>query len=182
MNKALFIDRDGVINREKDYVHKIEDFEFIDGVFDALKEFISKGFLIIVITNQAGIARGLYSEKDFEDLTLWMNEEFDKKGVKITDVFFDPTHPVHGKGVYKRESEYRKPNPGMILHAVEKYTIDLKKSVLVGDKLSDAEAGRRAGIGSLFLVRTGHTVKEDDVSDDCTMVNDLSDILKIIHL
>jgi D-glycero-D-manno-heptose 1,7-bisphosphate phosphatase len=178
MSKALFIDRDGVINREKDYVHKIENFEFVDGIFEALREFISKGFLIIVITNQAGIARGLYSEKDFEELTEWMIKQFESEGVKITDVFFDPTHPEYGKGSYKKESYYRKPNPGMILQAAEKYKTDLEKSILVGDKPSDAEAGKRAGVGSLFLVRTGHQFMEKDVPPDCVVVDELKDVLK----
>ncbi len=182
MNKALFIDRDGVINREKDYVHKIEDFEFIEGIFDALREFTSRGFLIVVITNQAGIARGLYSEKDFEDLTLWMNKEFEANGVKITDVFFDPTHPVHGIGFYKRASKYRKPNPGMIFSAAEKYEVDLKKSILVGDKPSDAEAGIRAGVGSVFLVSTGHSFRKEEVPPGCLVVDELKDVLKKISL
>jgi D-glycero-D-manno-heptose 1,7-bisphosphate phosphatase len=181
MSKALFIDRDGVINREKNYVHKIEDFEFIDGIFDALREFTSKGFLIIVITNQAGIARGLYSEKVFEELTKWMIKRFESEGVKITDVFFDPTHPEHGKGSYKKESYYRKPNPGMILQAAEKYKTDLEKSVLVGDKPGDAEAGKRAGVGSLFLVRTGHQFREEDVPQGCVVVDNLKDVLINLH-
>lgn len=182
MSKALFIDRDGVINKEKDYVYKISDFEFVDGIFDALREFALKGFLIIVITNQAGIARGIFTEKDFEKLTTWMINEFKAKGVTITDVFFDPTHPVHGKGVYKKESYYRKPNPGMIFKAAEKYEIDLEKSVLVGDKISDAEAGNRAGVGSVFLVRTGHSISAKDVPAGCMVVNELKDVFIKLHL
>lgn len=182
MNKALFIDRDGVINKEKDYVFRINDFEFIDNIFEPLRLFQENGYLIIVITNQAGIGRGFYTENDFGELTKWMVKEFDKRGVKITDVFFDPTHPVYGKGVYKKESNNRKPNPGMIIQAADKYGIDLSKSILVGDKLSDAEAGRRAGIDSIFLVSTGHQVKENEVPESCIMVNELLDVVKIMHL
>ena len=91
--KALFLDRDGVINKEKDYLYKIEDFEFIDGVFETCQYFQSKGHIIIIITNQAGIARGKYSEKDYEILTEWMKNEFIKKDIKITQVYHCPHHP-----------------------------------------------------------------------------------------
>jgi D-glycero-D-manno-heptose 1,7-bisphosphate phosphatase len=138
-NKALFLDRDGVINIDKGYVHKIEDFEFIEGIFDLCKSYQDKGYLIIVITNQAGIARGYYTEEDFLKLSEWMKKEFAKKNVIITDIFYCPHHPD-----FTGECECRKPKPGMILEAAKKYNIDLSKSILIGDKITDIEAGKRA--------------------------------------
>lgn len=146
MNKALFLDRDGVINVEKNYVYKIEDFQFIEGIFELTKAFQDKGYLIIVITNQAGIGRGYYTEADLHKLNEWMIEQFKQRNITITEVYYCPYHPTHGIGEYLKDSFDRKPNPGMILKASEKYDIDLTKSVLIGDKDSDIKAGRSAKI------------------------------------
>lgn len=156
MNKALFLDRDGVINKEKNYLYKIEDFEFIDGVFETCRHFQDLGYLIIIITNQAGIARGKYSKQDFEKLTEWMVEEFKSKNIDIAKVFYCPHHPD-----FSGECECRKPKPGMILQAKREFNINLKNSILVGDKNSDIEAGIRAGVGSNFLITTGHDIKRN---------------------
>ncbi|WP_025847905.1 D-glycero-alpha-D-manno-heptose-1,7-bisphosphate 7-phosphatase [Paenibacillus ehimensis] len=152
MNKALFLDRDGVINVEKNYVYKIEDFEFVDGIFQTLKYFQDEGYLLIIITNQAGIGRGYYTEEDFHKLNNWMLDRFNEKGIKITKVYYCPYHPVHGIGQYKKDSFDRKPNPGMILKAKEEFEIDLTNSLLVGDKISDIEAGEKANMKKLFLL------------------------------
>ena len=136
MKKALFLDRDGVINKEKNYLYKIENFEFIDGVFETCKYFQDNGYLIIVITNQAGIARGKYSEDDFSKLTKWMIQEFEKKNIKISKVYHCPHHPD-----FTGECECRKPKPKMILDAQKEFNIDLIHSILIGDKNSDIEAG-----------------------------------------
>lgn len=151
MNKALFLDRDGVVNKEKNYLYKIEDFEFIDGVFETCRYFQKQGYLIIIITNQAGIARGKYTEKDFEILTDWMIIEFEKEGIKISKVYYCPHHPD-----FSGECECRKPKPKMILDAQIDLNIDLKNSILVGDKNSDVEAGIKAGIIKNYLITTGH--------------------------
>nr|WP_294795889.1 HAD family hydrolase [uncultured Mucilaginibacter sp.] len=141
MSKALFLDRDGVVNIEKNYVYKIEDFEFTDFIIDLCKTYQEKGFLIIIITNQAGIARGYYSEQDFEILTKWMIAEFHKQGVKIAKVYFCPHHPD-----FTGDCDCRKPNPGMILKAKQDFDLDLSECVLFGDKQSDIDAGISAGI------------------------------------
>lgn len=151
MHKALFLDRDGVINIEKNYVYKIEDFEFIDGIFELTKSFQDKGYLIIVITNQAGIGRGYYTEEDFHILNDWMIDQFKQKGITINDVYFCPFHPTHGIGEYKRDSFDRKPNPGMILTAKNQYDINLSESILIGDKDSDIQAGEAARVGKCIL-------------------------------
>lgn len=151
MNKALFLDRDGVINKEKEYLYKIEDFVFIDGVFDTCKYFQNLGYLIIVITNQAGIARNKYTEKDYNILTEWMIEKFKKECIKIIKVYYCPHHPQ-----YSGECNCRKPKPKMILDAKKEYNIDLTNSILVGDKNIDIEAGINAGIRNNYLITTGY--------------------------
>lgn len=151
MSRVLFLDRDGVINADYGHVWRSEDFVFLPHVFEALHRFQEAGYLLIVVTNQAGIAKGYYTEEDFAALTRWMLCEFRKRGVEITDVFYCPYHR-DGIGRYRRHSPDRKPEPGMILKARDKYSIDLAASVLVGDKLSDIEAGRRAGVGRLVLL------------------------------
>lgn len=139
--KALFLDRDGTINIEKHYVFRKEDFEFIPGIFKLIKKYSDNGFLIIVTTNQSGIARGFYTEKDFENLTGWMLKEFEKEGIKITKVYHCPHHPD-----YTGDCNCRKPNPGMILSALHEFNINPDLSVLIGDKKSDILAGQNAGI------------------------------------
>lgn len=143
---ALFLDRDGVINIDHAYVSKQEDFEFVDGIFELCRSAKKLGFLICVVTNQAGIGRGYYTEEDFLELTNWMCSVFSEEGCEIDKVYFCPTHPVHGVGEYKTDSQYRKPRPGMILQAVQEFDIDLTKSILVGDKETDIQAGIAAGI------------------------------------
>lgn len=152
MKKCLFLDRDGVINEDRGYVHKVEDFVFKAGIFELCKDYISKGFIIIVVTNQSGIGRGYYTEEDFHVLTDWMKQQFLNEGITLTDVFYCPYHP-DGLGKYKEDSFNRKPNPGMILEAAEKYNIDLKSSVLIGDRETDMEAGKRAGVGENILYK-----------------------------
>lgn len=155
--KALFLDRDGVINREKDYVHRVEDFEFVDGIFELCRAAQAQGYLPVVITNQSGIGRGYYSEAQFQELTAWMKREFALHGVEIARVYHCPYHPDAGIGEYRAESFDRKPNPGMILRAEQDLDLDLARSVLVGDRKSDMQAGEAAGVGCRVLLRTGHS-------------------------
>ncbi len=146
MNKAVFLDRDGVINEDRGYVHKIEDFVFIDGIFEKLKKYQNDGYLLIVVTNQSGIGRGYYSEEDFLKLTKYMLDEFEKKGIKITKVYHSPYRP-------EDNAMCRKPNPGMLLKAKEEFDIDMKNSIMIGDKQSDMQAGKNAGVGKLILIK-----------------------------
>lgn len=141
MNKALFIDRDGVINVDKVHIYQKEDFEFTDGIFDLCRRYSKKGYIILVITNQAGIAKGLYTEEDFKKLTQWMTEQFRDRGIIISKVYHCPHHPdIDGP------CQCRKPAPGMILQGVKDFDLDISECVLIGDMDSDLEAGRRAGI------------------------------------
>ncbi len=150
---ALFLDRDGVINVDHAYVCKKENFEFVDGIFELCRSAKELGFLICVVTNQAGIGRGFYTEKDFIELTDWMRSVFREEGSEIDKVYFCPSHPEYGVGEYKTDSPFRKPGPGMILQASQELDIDLAKSILVGDKESDILAGVAAGVGCNLLYR-----------------------------
>ena len=146
LKKALFLDRDGVINVDHDYVHKPDEFDFIDGIFELCKHYQNLGFMIFVITNQSGISRGFYSEEDFEHLSEWMVGEFARHDVKITKVYHCPHHPdISG------ECSCRKPHAGMLLDAQKEFNVDLPNSVLVGDKERDIEAGLGAGLKETYL-------------------------------
>ena len=175
MNKALFLDRDGVINVEKNYVYRIEDFEFMDGIFETLRYFQDLGFLLIVITNQAGIGRGLYTEQDFNILTEWMLEQFMQRGVTISKVYYCPTHPQFGVGEYRKDSFNRKPNPGLILKAAEEYNIDLSKSILIGDKDSDIETGVNAGIPINILLKSVSNYAQSGIATK--VIRDIKELL-----
>jgi D-glycero-D-manno-heptose 1,7-bisphosphate phosphatase len=146
--KALFLDRDGVINHDSGYTSNADDFKFIDGVFELCRVARQLDYLLIVVTNQAGIGRGYYTEQDFLTLTAWMSERFEAEGAPLTDVFYCPDHPEYGVGDFKKDSFDRKPNPGMLLRANEKYGIDFSRSMMIGDKVSDMQAAERAGVGT----------------------------------
>jgi len=137
LNKALFLDRDGVINVDSGYPHLPEHITFVDGIFGFCSRFISKGYRIIVVTNQAGIAKGKYPETDIQPLHAWMASEFLKNGVEITDFAYCPYHAKGSIPRFARDSLLRKPYPGMILSMAEKWSIDISNSVMVGDKTSD---------------------------------------------
>ena len=147
--KALFLDRDGTINVDYGYVYQPEKFELIDGIVDLCKKAQEKGYLIIVITNQSGIARGYYTDADFQKLNQYMIDVFTKKVVTITDVFYCP----------ELSGPRRKPECGMFLEAQKKYNIDMAQSVSVGDKERDIKAGEKASVGKNFLFN-GHNFNE----------------------
>ena len=143
--KALFLDRDGIINIDHGYVYKIEDFEFTEGIFDLVKLFTDAGYLIFVVTNQSGIGRGYYSEEDFTILTNWMIEEFKKQALKIEKVYYCPHSP-------EDKCHCRKPQTGMIEQALADYPVDLANSWLIGDKQSDIDLARNAGLGKSVYI------------------------------
>lgn len=173
---AVFLDRDGVINREDGYVHQVDEFHFIDGVFDACREMSKAGYQLIIITNQAGIARGYYTEADFHRLTKWMQNEFRQHGIEIDDVYYCPHHPVHGVGDYRRDCDCRKPAPGMIFRAAREHSLDLHHSILIGDKATDIDAGRAAGVGCCIRVLTGHSLGAADADRADNVFADLRDV------
>lgn len=149
---ALFLDRDGVINHDGGYVHRIEDFQFRDGIFDLCAAAQARGYALVVVTNQAGIGRGYYTEDDFHQLTDWMLVRFRDHGIAFTGVEFCPDHPVHGIGRYRRDNPRRKPGPGMILDACARHGLDPALSLMLGDRATDMQAGQSAGVGTLLLL------------------------------
>jgi len=153
--KTVFLDRDGVINKEVGYLHKIQDFEFINGVFEACLYFQSLNYQIIVVTNQSGIGRGYYDESDFHVVNNWMLEQFRNKGIEILDVFFCPHGPDFN-------CDCRKPKPGMFNQANEKHNINMEKSWMVGDKEADIQAANAAGVQHTILVKSGHAIDKEN--------------------
>ena len=153
--KAIFLDRDGVINKDVDYLSKVEDFEFIKGIFEGCKYLQKLGYSLIIVTNQSGIARGYYSEYDFHVINDWMIDQFNNNNVNILDVFFCP----HSN---KSNCECRKPKPGMFIEAKNKYNINMGESWMIGDSERDILAASSAGIVNTILVRSGHKIDEEN--------------------
>lgn len=151
--RALFLDRDGVVNVEVGYLHRIEDVRFVPGIVSLCQTAMKLGYRLVVVTNQAGIARGFYSEDDFLTLMEWMRAELRRQGVEFDAVYHCPYHPEHGVGQYRREHEDRKPGTGMLRRAVMEFGVELAGSVLVGDRCSDIAAANRAGLRQAFLVK-----------------------------
>jgi len=150
--KALFLDRDGIINVDYGYVYRVEDFKFIDGIFDFIKLFLDNGFLLFIVTNQSGIGREYYSRDDFLSLTEWMLKEFKKENISIEDVFYCPHSP-------DEKCECRKPQIGMITQAIKEYDIDLNSSFMVGDKQSDIEFAINADISNSIYIGSNTSIK-----------------------
>jgi D-glycero-D-manno-heptose 1,7-bisphosphate phosphatase len=150
--RALFLDRDGVVNEEVGYLHRTDEVRFVDGIFSLCRTAAGLGYRLIVVTNQAGIARGYYSEEDFEALMNFMRVKLSAEGVELDAVYYCPYHPEHGVGKYKREHEDRKPGTGMLRRGAREFGVELSESVLVGDRCSDVGAANAAGLRQAFLI------------------------------
>jgi D-glycero-D-manno-heptose 1,7-bisphosphate phosphatase len=151
---AAFLDRDGVINFDRAYVYRQSDFEFIPGVFDAARALKRLSYVLVAVTNQSGIGRGTYSLDDFLALDEWMRARFRDEGAEILATYYCPHHPTDAVGPYRLECECRKPRPGMLLKAAADHGLALDRSLLVGDKATDLQAARAAGIPTRLLVGT----------------------------
>lgn len=163
MNKAIILDRDGTINVEKDYLHKIEDFEFEVSVIEGLKILADLGYIFVVVTNQSGIARGYYTETDLEILNSYIGKVLEEKGIEIRKFYYCPHHFEKGIGKYKVECDCRKPKSGMLEKAIKEFNIDRKKSFMIGDNITDIEAGINANVTPI-LVETGHGIEYLDIA------------------
>jgi D-glycero-D-manno-heptose 1,7-bisphosphate phosphatase len=150
---ALFLDRDGVINHEVGYLHRAGDVRWVEGIFSLARTASQLGYKLVVVTNQAGIARGYYRLDDFHALMDWMRAEFVRQGAALEGVYFCPYHPEGSVAEFRREHQDRKPGPGMLLRAAADLGLDLARSVMVGDRCSDVAAANAAGLRQAFLLR-----------------------------
>jgi D-glycero-D-manno-heptose 1,7-bisphosphate phosphatase len=153
INKALFLDRDGVINKDHGYVYKIEELEILDGIIPLSQQAHKLGYKLIIVTNQSGIGRGYYTEADFWNFMEAISMEFAKFGVKFDAIYFSPYHHESKIEKYQNGEEFRKPNAGMMLQAQKDFNLELEQSILIGDKPTDIEAGMKAGIGRNILIQ-----------------------------
>ena len=152
MNKAAFLDRDGVINRDCGYVYRLQDLELLPGVVEGLQTLQRAGYLLVVVTNQSGIARGLYSESDYDQFTRALRSRLQEHGVELSAVYHCPHLPDAPVLQYRMQCDCRKPRPGMLRQAMKDMNIDPQRSFLVGDKPSDVQAGHAAGVPRCYLI------------------------------
>lgn len=158
---AVFVDRDGTINVDVDFLATPSQLQLIPRSAEAIRELNERQIPVIVITNQSGIARGLYTEDDLLAVHAELDRQLKAEGASVTDYFYCPHHAAEGVGRYKIECDCRKPKPGMLIAAREKYGIDLRRSFVIGDKCVDMQAGRAVGAGTI-QVATGYGAKEKD--------------------
>jgi D-glycero-D-manno-heptose 1,7-bisphosphate phosphatase len=151
LKKALFLDRDGVINQEIHYLHRAEDVRWVDGIFALCRAAQVQHYKVVIVTNQAGIARGFYTMEDFNGLMGWMRQQFQAEQITLDGVYHCPFHP-EGIGEFRGEHEDRKPLPGMLLRAARDLDLDLGESLLIGDRCTDIAAARAAGLRQALLL------------------------------
>ncbi|PHM36885.1 D,D-heptose 1,7-bisphosphate phosphatase [Xenorhabdus mauleonii] len=177
---AVFLDRDGTINIDHGYVHEIDNFQFIDGTIEAMLELKKMGYALVLVTNQSGIARKLFTEEQFVQLTEWMDWSLADRGVDLDGIYYCPHHPEASDDEYKKECQCRKPQPGMLLDAQKELNIDMSSSYMVGDKIEDMLAANAANVGIKVLVRTGKPVTEVAEQAADLVINSLADLPKMI--
>lgn len=170
MQPAIFLDRDGTINVDHIYVHTVDEFDFIEGVIEALRELKKMGYLLVITTNQSGIARKIFTEEQFESLTEWMDWSLQEQDVFLDGIFYCPHDPN------VEDCDCRKPKPGMILEAAKELNIDLKRSYMVGDKESDLLSGINAGVGATVLVKTGNEITPEAMQHADLIIDSLADL------
>ena len=151
MSRAVFLDRDGTINEEKNYLYKIEDFEFLPGTIEAMKLLQQAGYILVVITNQSGIARGYYTEHDFKILNDWMTDELSQNGITLSGVYYCPHHPNASVNEYRKICNCRKPQIGLFERAIEEHNIDISMSWAVGDKIRDCSICSQTGCKGILI-------------------------------
>jgi D-glycero-D-manno-heptose 1,7-bisphosphate phosphatase len=170
LRPAVFLDRDGVLIEEVGYLTRLEDVRFVPGAIEAVKSLNEAGFVTVVVTNQSGVARGYFGEDHVRATHELIQSRLAEHGAKIDRFEYCPFHPTDGQGDYRRESIDRKPQPGMLLRAAMELSIDSGKSWIIGDRLSDIEAGFAAGCRGAFLVRTGYGSQVELPADSLAQV------------
>ncbi|AMA64960.1 D-glycero-beta-D-manno-heptose-1,7-bisphosphate 7-phosphatase [Candidatus Arsenophonus lipoptenae] len=173
---AIFLDRDGIINYDYGYVYEKDTFQFIEGSVEALQELKTMNYVLVIVTNQSGIAKGLFTETQFIDLTNWMYRELIQYGIKIDGIYYCPHHPNAIKMKYKQICNCRKPKAGWLFTAQKKMNINMKTSYMVGDKLSDMKAGKNAGIGTTVLVSVNNSIMDYDKKYVDWIINSLAEL------
>lgn len=150
--RGLILDRDGVINVDINFLYRIEDVVFVDGILELVRRAKAEGYVVAIATNQSGIGRGLYSEAQFRSLMAWIDAQFAARGGGIDAVYFCPHHPTEAQGVYRRDCECRKPKPGMFLQAIAELGLDPAQCWTIGDNWRDVDAGASAGVANRVLI------------------------------
>lgn len=163
LKPAVFLDRDGTINVEKNYLYRIEEFEYKPGVIEGLKKLDDMGFILVIITNQSGIARGIYTEEDFRKLNGWMLVDLEDKGVKISGVYHCPHHPRGRVPEYAVRCRCRKPSTGLFWRAQKELQIDMDKSFAIGDRLRDLTVCKESGVQGVLLVDGSEMSYQDGI-------------------
>lgn len=177
---AIFLDRDGTINHDHGYVHQVDDFQFIEGSIEAMQQLKTQGFALVLITNQSGIARGIFTEQQFMQLTEWMDWSLADRDVDLDGIYFCPHHPDGSVAGYSHTCGCRKPQPGMFLSAQQQLNIDLVSSWMVGDKLEDMQAAAAAGVGYKVLVRTGKLLTYEAEQAADYVIDSLADLPDLV--
>ena len=176
--KALFLDRDGVINIDYGYVYNKDSIDFVDGIFELCVKAKKKGYIILIVTNQSGIGRGYFTDDQYKKLAKWIENCFKEKEVIIEKTYYCPHHKEANISSYKKDCYFRKPNPGMILKAIKDYNIDPKKSILIGDKASDILAGRAAGIKTnIFFKNKLYSIPK---VEECILIKNINDAIRYL--
>ncbi|EML0362949.1 D-glycero-beta-D-manno-heptose 1,7-bisphosphate 7-phosphatase [Providencia rettgeri] len=173
---AVFLDRDGTINIDHGYVHKIDDFEFIEGSIEAMLELKKMGYALVIVTNQSGIGRGIYTEDQFMQLTEWMDWSLADRGIDLDGIYFCPHHTEATVEEYRQDCNCRKPKPGMLLDAQDFLKIDMASSIMVGDKLADMLAGKGANVGTTVLVKSGEPVTDEAINNVDLVINSIAEL------
>ena len=179
--KALFLDRDGVINIDHGYVCTPDRTDFVDGIFALCAGAQKLGYRLIVATNQAGIARGYFNEADFRTYMDWMRSVFHEQGIVLTAMYHCPHHASEGLGAYRIVCDCRKPAPGMLLRAIREHALDASTCVLIGDKDTDIEAGRAAGLGFLIRLDADAGTAAPAAAPDVRAVASLHEALRVLE-
>lgn len=176
-NKAVFLDRDGTINKEKEYLYRISDFEYLEGAVEGLRELLNMNYLLVVVTNQSGIARGYYTEQDYWRLDEWMRNDLLEKGVRIARSYYCPHFSDGCVAEYAKECDCRKPKTGLFWRAVDEFGIDMNHSLAIGDRLRDLSICEESGVKGILLSAQENDCKRYHV---CVNWNEVVQKIKIL--